>query len=185
MESNDIGAQIRKELEALEIHVDGVVLFLFLCFLSTPLTLLFFAQLPTLSEHTTLVISSYLCVCVCVNVCFLHARRKKRRGDGAEAQRRLQRTKSLCRMSWHIFSLCKGTRLVWLPLPVLYPSSPHSSRPHHTLILLQCSLLVHHAVSMHVVLRFYGKPPSGDDDVLFHQMEMEFMGPDNRRILTR
>jgi hypothetical protein len=38
-----------------------------------------------------------------------------------------------------------------------------------------------------VVLRFYGKPPSGDDDVLFHQMEMEFMGPDkdNRRILTR
>ena len=31
MESNDIGAQIRKELEALETHVDGVVLFLFLC----------------------------------------------------------------------------------------------------------------------------------------------------------
>ena len=30
MESNDIGAQIRKELEALEKHVDGVVLFLFL-----------------------------------------------------------------------------------------------------------------------------------------------------------
>ena len=30
MESNDIGAQIRKELGALEKHVDGVVLFLFL-----------------------------------------------------------------------------------------------------------------------------------------------------------
>ena len=62
------------------------------------------------------------------------------------------------------------------------PPTPHTPTIH----LSFCkALLVHHAVSMHVGLRFYGKPPSGDDDVLFHQMEMEFMGPDNRRILTR